>query len=235
MDSTTKSKSKTQSKTQSKSQSKSKSTRKSTKIESGNTDAISTLVNYVNLFSVMMDKKIYLWLSKPNIILIIIYVLSHIPLLDKEKTKLYDLLAVKDNFSDSEVKTFFEIVNSKTRLYDIHYDKNITNITKFARDNYANMLCAYNKYSSKKTDQDICFINLLIILTNIFDDNCNLKDEYITNTKVLKNIFSKHKKVLKIISKTRKSISQSHTLRSSTSINSNSGTKSNTKSSSKKN
>ena len=219
------------SKSKSKSKRKSKSTRKSTR-SSNESNAISILVNYINLFSVLMDKKIYLWLSKPNIILIIIYVLSHIPLLDKEKSKLYELLAVNDNFSDSEVKVFFEIVNSKTRLYDIHYDKTITDITAFARDNYANMLCAYNKYSSKKEDQDICFMNLLIILTNIFDDKCNLKDEYKTNTKVLKNIFSKHKQVLQIIRKSRTSTSQ--TLRSSPSISSKSNSKRSTKSSSKK-
>jgi len=94
------------------------------------------------------------------------------------------------------------------------------------------MLCAYNKYSSKKEDQDICFMNLLIILTNIFDDKCNLKHEYKTNTKVLKNIFSKHKQVLQIIRKLRTSTSQ--TLRSNTSISSKSNSKLITKSSRKK-
>jgi len=215
------------SKSQSKTKTKSK-TKIGSKSLSSNGYAISTLANYLMLFSVLMDKKIYLWLSKPNILLIIMYVLSHIPLLDTEKTKLYDLLAVKDNFSDSELKTFFDIVNSKTRLYDINYDKNITNITAFARDNYANILCNYNKYSSKKEEQDICFINLLIILTNIFDDNCNLKDEYKTNTKVLKNVFSKHKQVLKIINKNKERKSITKTARSSvvTSSKSNSKTKS---------
>jgi hypothetical protein len=212
---------KTNRKTQSKTTSTRTHTRTSTRTytrTSHKSHAISTLIKYINLFSVMMDKKIYLWLSKPNILLIIIYVLSHIPLLDKEKSKFYELLAVNDNFSNSEVKDFFEIVNNKIRLYDIHYDNTITNITTFAKDNYANMLCAYNKYSNKKEEQYICFMNLLIILKNIFDDKCNLKDEYKTNTKVLKNIFSKHKQVLQIIYKLQADVSQ--TLRSNTSISS---------------
>ena len=221
-------KSKSKSRSKSKSHSKTKTKLGSKAVSSGDY-AISTLANYLMLFSVLMDKKIYLWLSKPNILLIIMYILSHIPLLDTEKTKLYGLLAVKDNFSDSELKTFFDIVNSKTRLYDINYDKNITNITAFARDNFANILCAYNKHSSKKEEQDICFINLLIILTNIFDDNCNLKDEYKNNTKVLKNVFSKHKQVLQIIRKDKERKSITQTARSTVTTSSSSKLKTKTK------
>jgi len=142
----------------------------------------------------------YYVLTKANIKLLVLFVLSTIKLNNNNKKILYNIL-LNNGDLENDLESFHKIMDGiGISMHPIVYDNSAVNMSNFVASNYISILCEYNgvKYSP-----EIIF-NVKKIVGDIFDNNCNVVSPFRNNNDpyVLENVFVSGQKILNYINKT---------------------------------
>jgi len=141
----------------------------------------------------------YYVLTKANIKLLVLFVLSTIKLYDNRKGILYKIL-LNNGDLENDLESFHKIMDGiGISMYPIVYNNN-SRQNMSDSSNYVFILCGYKgvEYSP-----EILF-NVNKIVGDIFDDNCNVVSPFRNDNKpyVLENVFVSGQKILDYINKT---------------------------------
>ena len=145
------------------------------------------LATYLKKFIIEDKSSFFLYLSKPNIKLLSLFILSTIKLDDSEKRMLYQVILKSGHMDDGneQLKMFFKILNGVIDIYPIIYDRNQMTMLDFISVNYINILCEYN---NSEESYEILF-NVRKIVRDMFDRNCNVVNLFKNDTYLFENVF----------------------------------------------
>ena len=152
---------------------------------------------YLEKFIIQNQGNSFLYLSKPNIKLLSLFILSTIKLDESEKRKLYQVLLKTSNIDNDHLKIFFSILDGIVDLYPIIYDGRQLNMLDFISSNYINILCEYNG----RENSPLILFNVRKILSDMFDNNSNIIDLFRGDTYLFENVFRSGNDKLKYVNK----------------------------------
>ena len=157
------------------------------------------LATYLKKFIIEDKSSFFLYLSKPNIKLLSLFILSTIKLDDSEKRMLYQVILKSGHMDDGneQLKMFFKILNGVIDIYPIIYDRNQMTMLDFISVNYINILCEYN---NSEESYEILF-NVRKIVRDMFDRNCNVVNLFKNDTYLFENVFRSGNVILDYINK----------------------------------
>jgi hypothetical protein len=165
------------------------------------------LTSYLNIYRINNNNTYNFYLSKPNIKLLCLFILSTIKLNNSNtntnatayKQHLYKILLDNTNIDISElqIKIMYRVLRNligSNNMLPILYDRKVINMKNFVASNYINILCGYN---NNENNLDIYF-NVKKIVNDIFDDNCNIL-EIFKNKYILENVFTEGSDVINYV------------------------------------
>jgi len=159
-----------------------------------------SLEKYLKKYVIVYNNTYNFYLSKPNIKLLCLFILSTIKLNDDYKQKLYEVILKNNNLDAEQIKIIFKLLSnliSADKMYPIIYDPKIVNIEDFILINNITILCGYNGY---KKSPDIYF-NVMKILSDIFDYNCDVQELFRKDYKLFENVFIEGQNILNYVNK----------------------------------
>jgi len=152
---------------------------------------------YLDKFVIIQEqqKQYFLYLSKPNIKLISLFILSTMRLDESLKHILYQIIMKTSNIDNEQLKMFFEILSSIINIYPILYDYRNLSMLDFIYSNYINILCDYKGVESSP----LILFNARKILGDMFDNNSNVIDLFRNDTRLFDNVFTSDDDMVKYV------------------------------------
>lgn len=178
--------------------------RRSSKNRSSGVDNRQTIKNILDRYLrnyIPNPQNPYFYLSKANIKLLALFILSTIKLDDNRKGILYKILLNNGDLEKNDLESFHKIMYGiGISMHPIVYDNRAVNMSNFVASNYISILCENN---GMENITEILF-NVKKIVGDIFDDNCNVVSPFRNDNKpyVLENVFIRGQKILDYINKT---------------------------------
>ena len=152
---------------------------------------------YLDKFVIIQEqqRQYFLYLSKPNIKLISLFILSTMRLDESLKHILYQIIMKTSNIDNEQLKMFFEILSSIIDIYPILYDYRNLSMLDFISSNYINILCDYKGVESSP----LILFNARKILGDMFDSNCNIVNLFRNDTRLFDNVFTSGDDMVKYV------------------------------------
>jgi hypothetical protein len=159
-----------------------------------------SLEKYLEQYVIFYNNTNTFYLSKPNIKILCLFILSTIKLNDEYKKELYQVILKNNNLDSEQINIIFNLLGNiigKEKMYPIMYDKKIVSISDFILINNITILCSYN---GNEKSPDIYF-NVTKILSDIFDNNCDIIDFFRKDYKLFENVFIEGQGILNYMNK----------------------------------
>jgi hypothetical protein len=154
-----------------------------------------SLENYLKKYVIFYNNTNNFYLSKPNIKILCLFILSTIKLNDDYKQKLYQVILKNNNLDTEQIKIIYKLLSNvigANKMYPIIYDQKIVSISDFILINNITILCSYN---GNEKSPDIYF-NVTKILSDIFDNNCDIIEFFRKDYKLFENVFIEGQDIL---------------------------------------
>ena len=159
-----------------------------------------SLENYLAKYVIFYNNTNNFYLSKPNIKILCLFILSTIKLNYDYKQKLYKIILKNNTLDTEQINIIFKFLSNiigADKMYPIFYDQKIISISDFILINNITILCSYN---GNEKSPDIYF-NVTKILSDMFDNNCDIRELFRKDYKLFENVFMEGQDILKYVNK----------------------------------
>jgi len=159
-----------------------------------------SLENYLEKYVIFYNNTNNFYLSKPNIKILCLFILSTIKLNDDYKQKLYQVILKNNDLDTEQIKIISKLLSNvigEEKMYPIIYDKKIVSISNFILINNITILCSYN---GNEKSPDIYF-NVTKILSDMFDNNLDVIELFRKDYKLFENVFIEGQAILNYVNK----------------------------------